>query len=67
MEPDEVIAQELHKANVAWKEARERTDAELRAAVAAARAAGWSWERIGTELGVGWSAAKQRFARWMPQ
>ena len=67
MDPDDVIAEKLRNANTEWKEVRERTDAELRAAVAAARAAGWSWAKIGAELGVGWSAAKQRFDRWMPK
>lgn len=66
MDSDEVIAEKLRNANAEWKEVRERTDAELRSAVVAARAAGWSWAKIGAELGVGWSAAKQRFGRWMP-
>ena len=41
---------------------RDEVDAELRAAVAAARGAGWSWAAIAEQLGVTVQAAHKRFA-----
>ncbi|WP_427015757.1 hypothetical protein ACQCSX_13165 [Pseudarthrobacter sp. P1] len=43
--------------------AREETSALLDSAVAAARLAGHSWERIGRELGMSRQAAQQRFGK----
>ena len=41
---------------------REELDAELRAAVEAARLAGWSWAAIAEQLGVTVQAVHKRFA-----
>jgi hypothetical protein len=41
--------------------ARARSERQLADAVAAARLAGLSWSRIGTELGVSAQAAQQRY------
>jgi hypothetical protein len=48
---------------IAAAEAVERSEQELYAAVAAARAAGDTWDVIGVALGVSRQAAYQRFGR----
>lgn len=48
---------------IAATEAVERSEHELHAAVAAARAAGDTWDAIGAALGVSRQAAYQRFGR----
>lgn len=48
---------------VITRRAHEETNKLLLAAVSSARAAGWSWEAIGTALGMSRQAAQQRFGR----
>jgi hypothetical protein len=48
---------------IAATEVREAAEAELRAAVAAARAAGDTWGAIGVALGTSRQAAYQRFGK----
>ena len=46
---------------VVARRAHDETNKLLRAAVSSARAAGWSWEAIGSALGMSRQAAQQRF------
>jgi hypothetical protein len=51
---------------IAASEALSAADGELRAAVAAARAAGDTWDAIGVALGTSRQAAYQRFGKSVP-
>ena len=48
------------------RRAHDETGQLLRAAVSSARAAGWSWEAIGSALGMSRQAAQQRFGHNKP-
>jgi hypothetical protein len=48
------------------RRAHDQTSQLLNAAVSSARAAGWSWEAIGTALGMSRQAAQQRFGHKVP-
>ena len=48
------------------RRAHDQTNQLLSAAVSSARAAGWSWEAIGTALGMSRQAAQQRFGHKTP-
>lgn len=65
IEPDPADAKDATHVRriIAAAEALTRADLELRAAVAAARAAGDTWDMIGLGLGVSRQAAFQRFGR----
>jgi hypothetical protein len=65
IEPDSADARDASgiRRIIAATEAREAAEAELRAAVAAARAAGDTWDAIGVALGTTRQAAYQRFGK----
>lgn len=65
IEPDPANARDASHIRriIAAADACETADAELRAAVAAARAAGDTWDAIGVALGTSRQAAYQRFGK----
>jgi hypothetical protein len=65
IEPDPANARDASHIRriIAAAGACETADAELRAAVAAARAAGDTWDAIGVALGTSRQAAYQRFGK----
>lgn len=65
IEPDPADARDASHIRriIAAADACETADAELRAAVAAARAAGDTWDAIGVALGTSRQAAYQRFGK----
>ncbi len=68
IEPDPADARDATHIRriIAAAEAVEKSEAELRAAVTAARAAGDTWDAIGVALGISRQAAYQRFGK-VPQ
>jgi hypothetical protein len=65
IEPDPADARDASRIRriIAAAEARSTAETELRAAVAAARAAGDTWDAIGVALGTSRQAAYQRFGK----
>jgi hypothetical protein len=65
IEPDPADARDASRIRriIAAAEARNTAEKELRAAVAAARAAGDTWDAIGVALGTSRQAAYQRFGK----
>jgi hypothetical protein len=68
IEPDAADARDATHIRriIAAAEAVEKAEAELRAAVTAARAAGDTWDAIGVALGISRQAAYQRFGKMPP-
>ena len=68
IEPDAADARDATHIRriIAAADGIEQAEAELRAAVAAARAAGDTWDAIGVALGTTRQAAYQRFGKTVP-